>query len=109
MKPHLESITLNEETAEDGSLYIQPMDEITPELVAYPGDCMDDALTMTSSDSDIVNVVGDRIVGKKEGAAVITVTNENCRVRFEFPVTVTRKKMKKKDQQGKGFFARLFG
>ena len=109
VKPHLESITLNEETAEDGSLYIQPMDEITPELVTCPGDCMDDTLTMTSSDSDIVNVVGDRLVGKKEGTAVITVTNENRRVRFEFPVTVTRKKMKKKDQQGKGFFARLFG
>ena len=85
------------------------MDEITPELVTCPGDCMDDTLMMTSSDSDIVSVVGDRLVGKKEGTAVITVTNENRRVRFEFPVTVTRKKMKKKDQQGKGFFARLFG
>lgn len=99
VKPYLEKIELEIET-DDDIVHLEPMQEFELRVKTYPEKCVDDLLTITSSDCDIVNVVNSTLYAKEKGEVVITVKNVNGRISQTFKVNVAKKKI--------GFFKTIF-
>ena len=96
VKPYMEDIQFNMDLNKNGVLHIESMQEITLDVICIPKDCIDDKILLSSSDSDIVNVVNHTLYAKKKGRAIITVKNSSEKVSRCITVEVSKKALQKK-------------
>lgn len=104
VKPYLSDIETDLQLDENDTLSLLPLQEITISIKCIPNDCIDDAITLVSSDTNIVNVVKNTLYAKNIGSATVTMKNNTSRIRRSFTVVVNKKEPEKK----KGFFRSLF-
>lgn len=100
VKPYLEEIVI-EIPLEENMFKMMPMEELDLRIKIIPNDSIDGKIIVNSSDYEIVNVVGCKLLAKNKGEATITVSNETKRIVKVFKVIVGKPK--------KGFFQKLFG
>lgn len=105
VKPYMEEIRFHMNFDENGILHMESMQEILLDVFCIPQDCIDDKLLLSTSDSDIVNVVNHTLFAKNRGRAIITVRNSSGKVSRCFTVEVSAKTLRKKKT---GFFKLLF-
>ena len=98
VRPYLQKIRTNLDT---DSILLEPAQEYPIEVMLEPENCVDGTLEYSSSNHDIVNVVGGKLLAKNEGTATVTIRNQNRRCIVRINVTVERKKKN-------GFFRSLF-
>ena len=65
----------------------------------YPENSIDKAYIMTSSDYNIANIIGNKVIAKNTGTATIEITNVTRRKKITFIVKV----------QKSSFIRKLFG
>lgn len=104
VKPFLEEIKIVDETWQSGEIVLEPLQEMKLSIEMIPQDSIDGQVTITSSDSDVVNVVNQTLYAKNKGEATITIKNSTGRISRSFNAIVTKKNPKKKH----GFFGSLF-
>ena len=75
------------------------MQEYEVRVEVYPENSIDRAYIMTSSDYNIANIIGNKVVAKNIGTATIEITNVTRRKKTTFTVKV----------QKSGFIRKLFG
>lgn len=100
VKSYLEDIII-ETPLEENSLQMIPMQELDLKIKAIPNDSIDGKITVKSSDCSIVNIVGQKLLAKNKGEAIVTVANVNSRITKVFKIIVGKPK--------KGLFRQLFG
>lgn len=100
VKPYLKDIII-ETPLEEDILQMMPMQELNLEVKTIPNNSIDGKITIKSSDSGIVNIVGQKLLAKNKGEVTITVSNANGRITKIFKVIVGKPK--------KGIFQKLFG
>ena len=105
VKPYMEDIQFHMNFDESGILHMETMQEILLDIFCVPQDCIDYKLLLSTSDSDIVNIVNHTLYAKNKGRAVITVKNSSGKVSRCFTVEVSTKTLQKKKT---GFFKSLF-
>lgn len=91
IKPYLKELKIELPENKD-SLILKPMEEYEIVVKKEPSDSIDSIVRMISSDCDIANVIGNRIIAKKIGKTMITVINNSNRVKISFEVEVSKKK-----------------
>ncbi|MDO4301288.1 MAG: Ig-like domain-containing protein [Clostridia bacterium] len=99
VKPYLKDITFDFDL-ENGVMNLEPMTEINLKIKTFPNNCIDDDLSIISSDYNVVNVVKTTLYAKTKGEATITVKNKTGSVSQCFKVVITKKK--------NSFFKNLF-
>lgn len=104
VKPYLEEIKIGNENVQNDEIVLEPLQEMRLSIEMLPQDCIDGQVTITSSNSDIVNVVNQTLYAKNRGEATITIKNSTGRISHSFNAVVTKKNAKKKH----GFFSSLF-
>lgn len=87
VKPYLKQIIL-ETPLEEDILHLLPMQEEILSLKAIPNNSIDGKLTVETSDYNVVNVVGQKLIAKTKGQATITIRNSNKRLTTSFTVIV---------------------
>lgn len=105
VKPYMEEIRFHMDFDENGILHMESMQEIFLDILCIPQDCIDYKLLLSTSDSDIVNVVNHTLYAKNRGRAIITVKNSSGKVSSCFTVEVSTKALQNKKT---GFFKLLF-
>lgn len=100
VKPYLSEIIL-ETPLEENILQMTPMQEELLSLKTIPQNSIDGKLVVESSDYNIVNVVGHKLIAKQKGEATIKVCNSSNRKSISFTVIVGKPK--------RGFFQKIFG
>lgn len=100
VKPYLQNMSVSLPENMD-SLSLEPMQEYELLIDKVPSDSIDAQTTVSSSDCNIANVIGNRIIAKNLGTATITISNSTKRKTISFSVSVSGKKV--------GFFKSLFG
>lgn len=100
VKPYLREIVI-ETPLEEDVLQLIPMQELNLKIKTIPNDSIDGKIVVKSSDCGVVNVVGEKLLAKDKGEAVITVSNVTNRINKAFKVIVEKPKA--------GFFQRLSG
>ena len=100
VKPYLQKINviLPENRKE---LFLEPMQEYNLVIEKEPVDSIDSQITVSSSDYNVANVIGNKIIAKNIGTATITVLNSTKRKSLNFSVMVVKKKG--------GFLKKYFG
>lgn len=88
VKPYMEDLII--ETGTDGKIYLTPMQEIKLSYQCIPHDCIDRRLIMTTSNSDVVNVVNEVLMAKRKGSAEITIRNESGRIIRTLDIVVAK-------------------
>lgn len=102
VRPYLESISVDFENMEsDKELRLEPMQEYELQVKTYPSNSIDKKYIIKSSDYNVVNVIGNKIIAKKIGIATIEISNISKRKKISFNVKVAKPKMK--------FLKNLFG
>ena len=76
------------------------MEEIELKVKCIPENSIDSKLIFESSDKNIVNIVGNKLIGKSKGNAEITIHNVTDSVRKVISVKVVKNK--------NGLFYKLF-
>lgn len=100
--PYLESISVElPQNDVNNQLNMEPMQEYELQIKTYPVNSIDKKYSIISSDYNVVNVLGNKILAKKEGIATIDIINTSKRKRTSFIVKVSKPK--------RGFFKSLFG
>lgn len=99
VKPYLSDIIV-ETILDENILKMEPMQEMDLSIKLIPNNSIDKKITVKSSDCGIVNVVGQKLLAKNKGEAIITIANINNRVTKEFRVIVEKPR--------KGFFQKIF-
>lgn len=99
VKPYLQELQVSLPENAD-TLSLEPMQEYELPLTLTPVDCIDGQLSILSSDCNVANVIGKKIIAKNVGTATITITNSTQRKKICFLVTVAKKSR---------FFKALFG
>ena len=100
VKPYLQNLSVTLPENKD-LLLLEPMQEFELLIDRFPNDSIDAQTTINSSDCNIANVIGNRIIAKNAGTATITISNSSKRKSISFSVNVSKKKV--------GFFKSLFG
>ena len=101
IRPYLEAYQVDlGDCGTSKELQLVPMQEYELKVQAYPENSIDRNYTVTSSNYDIANVIGNKIVAKNTGTAMIEITSVSGRKKISFPVKVSK---------GKSFFKSLFG
>lgn len=92
VKPYLQelSVTLPENA---NTLSLKPMQEYELSIYKNPVDSIDSQLSICSSDCNIANVIGNRIIAKNVGTATISISNSTKRKSISFSVVVSKKKV----------------
>lgn len=103
VKPYMKELTLPD--ASEDTLRMKPMQVLRLNYEYEPKDCIDQKLSMSSSDCDIVNVVNETLYAKKSGYARVTITNASGRISRTLSVSVVEDE---KPKQKVGFFKKLF-
>lgn len=93
VKPYLENLSINFPENKD-TLFLEPMQEYEMLITKTPIDSIDSKLLIKSSDCNIANVIGNRIIAKNRGTAIITISNSTKRKNINFSVVVEKKKFK---------------
>lgn len=91
VKARLKSISTDLEI-EDNVLRVEPMTEINFNIKTFPDDCIDDSLTIETSNYAVANVVNTTLYAKERGEATITIKNVNGRISEMFLVVVKKNK-----------------
>lgn len=86
--PYLEEIRCNIPFNKNRVLIMEPMQELKLGIELYPENSIDSQLSISTSNYDIVNVINQTLVAKKNGTAHISITNNNGRKTFNFTVSV---------------------
>lgn len=90
VKPYLQKMEITSlDLDEYQKTKMNSLEELDIEYELYPSDCVDSLIKISSSNSDIVNVIGKRLFAKHPGEALITIENNTGRVKRTF--TVDRK------------------
>lgn len=100
VKPYLSEIIL-QTPLEENVLHMIPMQEELLSLNVVPQNSIDGKILVESSDYNIVNVVGNKLIAKQKGEVTITVRNSSNRKSLSFTVIVGKPK--------RGFFQKIFG
>lgn len=100
VKPYLQDMSVSLPENMD-LLLLEPMQEYELLIDKVPNDSIDAQTTVSSSDCNIANVIGNRIIAKNSGTATITISNSTKRKTVSFSVSVSKKKV--------GFLKSLFG
>ena len=85
VKPYMETISVD---LKSDTLYLKPMQEYEVEIKIYPENSIDRDCTMTSSDYNIANIIGNKVVAKNIGTATIEIVNVTGRKKATFTVNV---------------------
>lgn len=99
VKPYLQKLSVILPENKD-TLLLEPMQEYELLITKNPIDSIDSQLSIYSSDCNIANVIGYRIIAKNIGTATITISNSTKRKTISFSVVVSKKKV--------GLFKSLF-
>lgn len=105
VKPYLEDLVFDFPTDEHGNILMVPLQELVINAERIPSDCIDGELTISSTNSDIVNVTNSTLYAKNRGEATITIKNSSARISRSFNVVVSRLQHQKKKI---GFFSKFF-
>lgn len=89
VRPYLEEIKVNIPSLSNGVLCMFPLQEIPLQLQFIPENSIDTEVKIHTSNYDIVNIVGGKLIAKKKGNATITITNVNKRKAVSFKVSVS--------------------
>ena len=91
VKPYLEKI---EVVLQDGgqNITMEPMQEINLEIKLIPSNCIDGHIEIISSDYNVVNVIGKKLIAKNVGHAEIQVRNSTKRKTVICSVDVIKKR-----------------
>lgn len=100
VKPYLSDIVV-ETMLDENILKMEPMEEMDLSLKLIPNNSIDRKITIKSSNCEIVNVVGQKLLAKNKGEAIITIANNNNQITKEIRVIVEKHK--------KGFLKKIFG
>lgn len=95
VKPFLEDFLI-----EYNEIVLDSMEEIELKVKCIPENSIDSKLIFESSDKNIVNIVGNKLIGKSKGSAEITIHNVTDSVRKVISVKVVKNK--------NGLFYKLF-
>lgn len=98
VRPYAESLEVK--LPDENHLTLEPMQEYELEVQIYPSNSIDNTYTITSTDYNIANIIGNKILAKNEGITTIEVVNISRRKKTSFKVTVSKPKL--------GFFRSLF-
>ena len=93
VRPYLESLSVD---LEDGQLHLEPMQEYDVNVEVCPENSIDRAYMMTSSDYNVANIVGNKVVAKNTGTATIEITNVTRRKKTTFIVKVQKSSLIRK-------------
>lgn len=104
VKPYLSDLLFKFPINENGEILLQPMQELALDVERIPADCIDGSITITSSDSDVANVINCTLYARTSGRAMISIENSSGRISRSFSVVVTNTRQKKT-----GFFKKIFG
>lgn len=105
VKPYLEDLVFDFSSDEDGNIFMTPLQELVITAERIPCDCIDGELTISSTNSDVVNVANSTLYAKNSGKATITIQNSSARISRSFNVVVSKHKQQKKKT---GFFSKFF-
>lgn len=95
VRPYLESLDVDlSDNSTDGLLYLEPMQEYELKIKVYPLNSIDRNYTITSSDYNIANIVGNKVLAKNTGTATIEIENISRRKKTSFVVKVSKTKGK---------------
>lgn len=100
VKPYLQEIKITLPDDKD-TLTLEPMQEYDLPIIVTPNDSIDSQLLISSSDYNIANVIGNKIIAKNAGEAIITISNVTKRKTIRFSIVVAKKKI--------SFFKALIG
>ena len=101
VKPYLNEIII-ETPLEENVLHMLPLQEETLLLKTIPDNSIDGQITVDTSDYNVVNVVGHKLIDKNKVNAIITIYNKNKRFTKSFTVIVGKPKKQ-------NIFHKLFG
>lgn len=93
VRPYLESLSVD---LEEDQLHLQPMQEYEVNVEVYPENSIDSDYIMTSSDYNIANIIGNKVVAKNTGTATIEVVNVTRRKKTAFTVKVQKSSLIRK-------------
>lgn len=99
--PYLEEIRCDIPLNKNRVLLMEPMQELNMGIELYPANSIDSQLSISTSNYDIVNVINQKLIAKKNGTAHISITNSTGRQTFNFTVSVQKKHQ--------SFFKSIFG
>ncbi len=99
VKPYLSDFVIETEL-EENLLRMLPLEEKALKIKSIPNNAIDGKIIVKSSNTNIVNVVGQKLFAKTKGEATITVSNANKRISKSFIVIVGKPK--------RGFFQKIF-
>lgn len=91
VKEYLQDIKI-QPTFEDNRIELCPMEEIELSLTNIPSDSIDGELYIRSSNNDIVNCVGSKLVGKSPGNAQVQIYNSSKTIIKTLSVSVVSSK-----------------
>lgn len=95
VRPYLESLDVDlSDNSTDGQLYLEPMQEYELKINVYPSNSIDRNYTITSSNYNIANVIGKKILAKNTGTATIEIENISGRKKTAVVVKVSKAKRK---------------
>lgn len=95
VRPYLEKIRVEfSDKGKDGRLYLKPMEEYKLNINVYPENSIDREYRIISSDYNIANIVGEKIIAKNIGTAMIEIENTSRRKKISFEVKVSKSKSK---------------
>jgi len=92
--PYLENLSVALPNGENKELQLEQMQEYELQVKTYPENSIDGEWFVTSSDYNVVNIVGNKILAKNTGIANVSVTNVSKRKSVSFTVKVYKKKKK---------------
>lgn len=97
VRPYLESLDVDlSDNSTDGQLYLEPMQEYELKINVYPLNSIDKNYTITSSNYNVANIVGHKVLAKNTGTATIEIENISRRKKIVFVVKVSKTKFWKK-------------
>ena len=95
VRPYLESLNVKlPDSGTEKQLYLESMQEYELKIERYPENSIDSSYKIVSSDFNIENIIGNKIMAKNPGAATIEIVNSSGRKRISFTVKVSKTKMK---------------
>lgn len=92
--PYLENLSVALPNGENKELQLEQMQEYELQVKTYPENSIDGEWFVTSSDYNVVNIVGNKILAKNTGIANVSVTNVSKRKSVSFTVKVYKKRKK---------------
>lgn len=96
VRPYAESLSVDLPNSADKQLHLEPMQEYELEIKIYPQNSIDNKYSIISSDYNVANIVGNKIIAKKKGTATIEIINNSKRKKISFNVKVSKKSFFKK-------------